>query len=657
MKAKHFTKMVAWLLCVLMIAACLPVAALADTDFEGPIDVFETQLSNGENEIQIYSASTPGAAQYSGYAGTYTFAISTSVEGADGVMTVNGETIYSSETHEVVYAGEKSGAVINVTDIHIEDGEGQYVAGNVTITVTQIVEGNGTEDYPYELGDGNDMSLTIIVPAGKTVYYNSIYGGYTLTVSGANGFALEQGGVTYEDEYGKASLIVPEGAMQGTPAIIAITNNSDANQTYYVSYTEVTAENEELTLGVEASHTFAEDDAFYNFIYTAEKDGELQVYISSTTGWQLVVNEEDLYYSDMNGEEVPFSYNVTAGDELLISVNTQNDDKPYGAFPAGTITVKVEYKEEVVLPSGDAELKIDGKSLSLKNDLTVNFFVNKDVIENYSNVYVDFIMDGSSETIRMEGKQYSTDLYVFAYEGVSPYMAGDVINATLHGTYEGVEYTAPTVEYSVAMYCYKQIRKESADAGLKKVCVNLLNFAAEHQIYNDYKLDQLCNADLTEQEKAYGSTGTPTLANHKNKEYVVLDGATAQFTGVTLSLKESVEIVFYFTTDNWDGVSLQITDGSRVWEIPADEFVNGEYSNEKAVYFTDLVTAEMTLPVQATLYRNGTAISNTYQYSIVSYAYNVITNHEKYSQSIYKNLIDLVTAMMFYGESANAFFA
>lgn len=650
MKAKHFTKMVAWLLCVLMIAACLPVAALADTDFEGPIDVFETQLSNGENEIQIYSASTPGAAQYSGYAGTYTFAISTSVEGADGVMTVNGETIYSGETHEVVYAGEKSGAVIDVTDIHIEDGDGQYVAGNVIITVTQIVEGNGTEDYPYDLGDGNDMSLTITVPAGKTVYYNSIYGGYTLTVSGVNGFVLEQGGVTYEDEYGEASLIVPEGAMQGTPATIAITNNSDADQTYYVSYTEVTAENEELTLGVEASHTFAEDDAFYNFIYTAEKDGELQVYISSTTGWQLVVNEEDLYYSDANGEEVPFSYNVTAGDELLISVNTQNDDNPWGAFPAGTVTVKVEYKEEVVLPSGNAELKIAGKSLSLKDDLTVKFLVKPDVFNYYTNLYVEFTMEGSEETIIVDKYESFSNgaAYSFSFEGVAPYNAGDTISATLHGTYQGKEYEAPVYNFAAADYCYTQITGNAA-AKLKTLCVDLLNYASAQQVYMNYKTDALCNASLTEEQKQLGTYTTPALEDHKNKTYTTLEGATASFAGTSLSVQKNVQIMFILNEmDDYEGVTLNVTDGTRNWEIPASEF--GTYYGKPVAYFSELVATEMRLPVRATICRNGTPISNTYQYSIESYVYAQQSNANQ-------KLVDLIIAMMRYGDSAKAFFA
>lgn len=648
MKAKHFTKMVAWLLCVLMIAACLPVAALADTDFEGPIDVFETQLSNGENEIQIYSASTPGAAQYSGYAGTYTFAISTSVEGADGVMTVNGETIYSSETHEVVYAGEKSGAVINVTDIHIEDGEGQYVAGNVTITVTQIVEGNGTEDYPYELGDGNDMSLTIIVPAGKTVYYNSIYGGYTLTVSGANGFALEQGGVTYEDEYGKASLIVPEGAMQGTPAIIAITNNSDANQTYYVSYTEVTAENEELTLGVEASHTFAEDDAFYNFIYTAEKDGELQVYISSTTGWQLVVNEEDLYYSDMNGEEVPFSYNVTAGDELLISVNTQNDDKPYGAFPAGTITVKVEYKEEVVLPSGNAELKIYSSSLSLKDNIVLVLKAYGDVFAAYEDVYMECTFEGerAGETVRIDGVKNKQGNYNFSVTGIAPRMLKDVVHATLYGTYEGKQYSN-TQDFTAAEYCYKMLSQtETSYEKYKYVCVDLLNYGAQHQIYANYNTDVMINAEVTdEQQSKYAYSGVITAGDYENANLYTVENATATVSKCTLFLGDSVNIQARISCEDLSGVTVQfkIASSGATYQVAAEDFV-ADGSTYK-VRLAGLSAQQMSELVEVTVLRNGEAISNTYQYSVETYVGKALASSNA-------KLIPLVSAMYKYGLSA-----
>lgn len=652
MKAKHFTKMVAWLLCVLMIAACLPVAALADTDFEGPIDVFETQLSNGENEIQIYSASTPGAAQYSGYAGTYTFAISTSVEGADGVMTVNGETIYSSETHEVVYAGEKSGAVINVTDIHIEDGEGQYVAGNVTITVTQIVEGNGTEDYPYELGDGNDMSLTIIVPAGKTVYYNSIYGGYTLTVSGANGFALEQGGVTYEDEYGEASLIVPEGAMQGTPAIIAITNNSDADQTYYVSYTEVTAETEELTLGVEASHTFAEDDEFHNFIYTAEKDGELQVYISSTTGWQLVVNEKDLYYSDMNGEEVPFSYNVTAGDELLISVNTQNDDNPYGAFPAGTITVKVAYKEEVVFPTGNAELKFSNRSMTFQSSLMLSMKVKPEVYEQYENVYVEIQIGDSSEVTTLYEPsriEAGTNKGVYDIKGIAPYNLDMNMTLTLHGTYQGTENTF-VFEMKPLDYCVNRLQN-SSDSAFKTLIVDLLNYATASQEYekangNENIGKTAINSVLTEDQKAMAS---PFVAPEKitNTSYEVISNPTAKFTNTNVLLRDSINLTFRFTCSDITGVTVKVRVDESEWDI--SEFTYDEGTGKYTFYFGELYAYQLSEPVYATVYKDGVAISNTLRYSVSSYVAGKYAGSDTY-------LANLVKMMQCYGDSALAYF-
>lgn len=627
MKAKRFTKLVAWLLCVLMIAACLPAAALAE--WEGDIDLNPVALTTGDNEVTVAFAQQGAAASFSAAPGIYEISLALP-EGSDAGMAsmkVNGTEKWDGEPLNVTVANPDE--IIDITEIYVYDASIQYTTGKVIINVVLLVEGNGTAEFPYAIGgsdeDGNLIeTATITVPAGQTVYYSSIYADYTMTISGANGFVVEQGGVQYEDEYGEVSIVIPESAMQGNPALLSVTNNTESEQTYNVTYTLVeTDTTERLTLGVEATHSFIENDEYYSYKYIAEKDGELLIHISSTTGWQLVVNEEDMYYSDADSESVPFSYTVATGDEILITVLTQNDEDPWGDLPAGDVTVKVEYKEEVILPSGNAELKVATHSLVLNSDLTVNFKVANEVFDNYENVYMVFQMEGANglgEKVIITEHAKDGVRQSFSFKGVAPYMMKDTIHATLYGTYQGVEYSYEE-EYHAADYCYLMLQQGDSYKNYKYVVVELLNYGTAHQYYaNNYRVDEfLINDGLTEEQKStYGYSDPIEPKNNRIIGLRKIDNPTATIAATGLMIDNKVNVRVTITCDDLTDVTVRFVTPEKTVSVSAENFVSVS-GNKYYVYFDGMEARMMSHLIEITVMRNGVEISNTDQFSIETY--------------------------------------
>ena len=112
-------------------------------------------------------------------------------------------------------------------------------------------------------------------------------------------------------------------------------------------------------------------------------------------------------------------------------------------------------------------------------------------------------------------------------------------------------------------------------------------------------------------------------------------------------LEDSVTIRLKLKTDSVEDLTVKITDGVSNWTVEATDLV--EYEDGKYyVYFNGLHAGKMRDKVYFTAYRGDTAVSNTLQYSIASYAY---TNRNADTVA-YPYLAELVKAMMKYGDSA-----
>ncbi len=308
---------------------------------------------------------------------------------------------------------------------------------------------------------------------------------------------------------------------------------------------------------------------------------------------------------------------------------------------------------EPSLPAGEAELKFTGASLTLGSDLTVNFAVNSKVFDNgaYTNPRVEFVIKDvkTGKLHRSVVTKYTvTDNGTrmrFHFEGISPRMMKGEIQATLYGTYHGVEYSESKT-YSAAEYCYNQLRK-SEDAKLRVLVVDLLNYGTAHQIYKNYDLANPINGELTPEQKLLASNHTLNPRSILNEEYVKTESASAAFNSVALALNNAVEVRFKITCEDLTDVSVRAEVDNEVYIVDAKDFERIK-DNQYYVYIKQLKAKQMRSDIYATVYRGDTKISNTILYSIETYVARMANGDD--------SLSNLLRMMLYYGDSAATYF-
>ena len=296
-------------------------------------------------------------------------------------------------------------------------------------------------------------------------------------------------------------------------------------------------------------------------------------------------------------------------------------------------------------------LKFSSAYLTLQDDLSLNYKVSKDLIDNggYSNPYVVFKL--GDRTVKVDKYTLSEDgkSYVFTFNNITPDQMNDSISATLYAEFNGVEYTSETKEYSVAQYCYNLLGKYSGDenAKLRTLLVDLLNYGSASQIYTGHNTENLANAKLTEEQKGFATVAEPTLTTVKNTAYKTIENPAVTWKGAGLNLQKSVTMRFKIAADSIDRLSVKVeSESGGKWTIPSKSFVktDGGYY----IYFNGLNAGQMSEPVYLTVYNGDTVVSDTICYSVESYAYT-----KKGSTDLVLN--DLLTAMMKYGNAAYAY--
>lgn len=302
------------------------------------------------------------------------------------------------------------------------------------------------------------------------------------------------------------------------------------------------------------------------------------------------------------------------------------------------------------IPISAPEIKISTVSLSLESSITMNFKVLKSDLEGFVDPYVIFACEDDKLTVTDYKEQ--GDYYVFQYTGISPQLMNDEVHAVLYAKYsnDGNEYGSSEKVMSVREYAYTLLeRYGSSDyAQLRTLLVDLLNYGAAAQNYIGYKTDDLVNADLTNEQKSWGTTDDPVLTNIRDYNYKIIDNPSCEWIGSGLVLDNSVTIRAKFTADDIDNKTVAIKCGNAEFTYSSDDFVKAEDGNYY-VYCDELFANEMSKEILLKVYDNGIQCSNTMRFSIESYAELV---HDNYAGTA---LDDLTTAMMRYGKSAEAY--
>ena len=238
---------------------------------------------------------------------------------------------------------------------------------------------------------------------------------------------------------------------------------------------------------------------------------------------------------------------------------------------------------------------------------------------------VDVTFDGKTTTVKFENGKA-------VFDDIAAKMMADKITFTFYQTIGGREFTK-TVTTSVKEYMETIIN--GTDEAAKTLAIDTLNYGAATQLYDNYDVENLANAGLTdEQKKAYEGVTTPASVYGQT-------GDGFRFKAASLYLKDKVYIKMYIAKSDYNEDMTVMVNGTELTEWKA----SGEYM----YVMTDGISAnKLSEPITAAVYKDGTQVSTTLTYSVGTYAANKWNGNSA-------ELASLVKALVKYGNSAAAY--
>ncbi len=317
-----------------------------------------------------------------------------------------------------------------------------------------------------------------------------------------------------------------------------------------------------------------------------------------------------------------------------------------------------EFVDELILM--DDHLKISKKSLTLYDTITIDFKISASALEGYHDPYLVVTQNGATDRITNYATSDDGTILIFTYR-VAPHKMGDKVTAVPHALNAyGADVTGKSTEYSVVDYCINilgNVKYQTDDyAVLRRLLVDILLYGDAAQVFMNYKTDKLASKILSDEQRAMGTdvSAAMTYRSVRKKEYLKVEeeDALAHIDAVALYLEAAVNVQFKFSTSDPSGLRVVITDNENCTHVIAEYPANREIIDDNGLYYVNvdcLNAGEMRKTIYATVMQGDKKVSNTFRYSIESYAASM-TNREGY-----ENLGLLLDAMMRYGDSAASF--
>ncbi|MBP1587748.1 MAG: Ig-like domain-containing protein [Clostridia bacterium] len=311
---------------------------------------------------------------------------------------------------------------------------------------------------------------------------------------------------------------------------------------------------------------------------------------------------------------------------------------------------------DVIPANVDPDIRLSGASITLSNDLSVNFKVPSAPFRSSdaaaSDPFLKIMFRGEEITLteyKNEGSVYS-----FSFKDIAPHYMNENIEATLYATVG--ENTIPTsrVDYSIVKYCKNllaALSDSTVDAALKKLLVDTLTYGSSAQEYMNYNVDSLAVSALTPAELAYGSEGgTVSFTQVINSSYRTVASPLVTWETFGLYLDYGINVRMKVSAESVNGLSLFVTDnGEYSRTVPASKF-EAIGNNEYYVTFEGLNPSLLRTVLYAVFMQDGNAVSNTFRFSVNSYFYTLISD-ENVDWATY----NLVWSLVFYGDSAQEY--
>ncbi len=240
---------------------------------------------------------------------------------------------------------------------------------------------------------------------------------------------------------------------------------------------------------------------------------------------------------------------------------------------------------------------------------------------------VDVTFNGNTTTVKFENGKA-------VFDDIAAKMMADKITFKFYQTIGGKEFTKE-ITTSVKEYM-EEIIGGSYGETAKTLAIDTLNYGTATQVYDNYDVENLANAGLTDEQKvAYLSITKPV------RDYGQT-GEGFKFKAASLYLKDKVYIKMYIAKSDYkEGMTVRVNGTAELTEWKA----SGNYM----YVMTDGISAnELSNTVTAAVYENNTQVSTTLTYSAGTYAANKWDSNSA-------ELASLVKALVKYGNSAAAY--
>ena len=187
-----------------------------------------------------------------------------------------------------------------------------------------------------------------------------------------------------------------------------------------------------------------------------------------------------------------------------------------------------------------------GYTLSMDGNIGVNFYMllGDNVLNNASTAYMQFTVNGKTQKVKISDAKRDGTYYIFRCDTVAKEMT-DTISAQVfisEGNADGDAYTYSVRDYAI------YILGHQGDFGAKTVAVvkAMLNYGASAQKFFGYKLDNLANSVLSDNDRKIPYVD-PTAMVFTSSAKVV--NADIKLEKVSLSLKSEITMKLYFSGD------------------------------------------------------------------------------------------------------------
>jgi hypothetical protein len=298
-------------------------------------------------------------------------------------------------------------------------------------------------------------------------------------------------------------------------------------------------------------------------------------------------------------------------------------------------------------------------SLNLASDISINYAVRYDYLENYDSYYLECEIPVFENNVQIGTRTEKIDsvfngfYHYFTLEGLNAVSMTHKVRATLHMTKDGQSFVSKEDIYCIADYAYTQLNKDTSAESLKILSANLLRYGTLTQEYKNYCTDNLPDARLTEAQRGLLTDLNGITFETVNRTLDDLADPKVTWSGKSLILDSKVTlryVVDLTACETTDNITLRIRykdhAGTEQTAVLTQAEPYGAVEDYYSFDFSGLLAAELRTVLQAAVYAGDTQISNTLEYSVDTYGNNKTGT-----------LDTLCRALMAYSDAAKAFFA